>query len=117
MKQPRGGSLTLPGNWLKWALVAFINIALLYIVILMYAQGEIAFALVLLVITGIGSWVFTNEKAYNFRYVYPSLLGVILFVIFPLIYTVNIAFTNYSSNNLLTFERVEGNTSPENIQQ
>ena len=50
---------------------------------------------------------FTSEKAYNYRYVYPSLLGVILFVVFPLIYTVNVAFTNYSSSNLLTFERVK----------
>ena len=107
MKQPRGGSLQLPRNWLKWALIAFINIALLYIVTMMYAQGEFAFALVLLVITALGSWVFTSKKAYNFRYVYPSLLGVILFVVFPLIYTVNIAFTNYSSNNLLSFERVK----------
>lgn len=107
MEQPKGTSGKLSGNWLKWALVALIDIALLYVVTLMYAQGEIAFALVIMVLGGLGTWIFTSEKAYNFRYVYPSLLGVILFVVFPLIYTVNIAFTNYSSSNLLTFERVK----------
>ena len=107
MEQPKGASEILSGNWLKWALVALIDIALLYVVTLMYAQGEIAFALVIMIIGSLGTWIFTSEKAYNFRYVYPSLLGVILFVVFPLIYTVNIAFTNYSSNNLLTFERVK----------
>ncbi|UYM17320.1 maltose ABC transporter permease MalF [Endozoicomonas euniceicola] len=107
MKQPQGAGGVLSGNGLKWALVAGIDIALLYIVTMMYAQGEIAFALVILLLGSIGTWVFTSEKAYNFRYVYPSLLGVILFVVFPLIYTVNIAFTNYSSTNLLPFERVK----------
>ena len=107
MEQPKGAGGILSGNWLKWALIALIDIALLYVVTLMYAQGEIAFALVIMIIGSLGTWIFTSEKAYNFRYVYPSLLGVILFVVFPLIYTVNIAFTNYSSNNLLTFERVK----------
>ncbi|MET4693284.1 maltose ABC transporter permease MalF [Endozoicomonas lisbonensis] len=112
MKQPQDAgevlsSKVLSGNGLKWALVAAIDVALLYIVTLMYAQGEIAFALVILLLGSIGTWVFTSEKAYNFRYVYPSLLGVILFVVFPLVYTVNIAFTNYSSTNLLPFERVK----------
>lgn len=107
MEQPKGASGILSGDWLKWALVALIDISLLYVVTLMYARGEIAFALVIMIIGSLGTWIFTSEKAYNFRYVYPSLLGVILFVVFPLIYTVNIAFTNYSSSNLLTFERVK----------
>ena len=107
MNEPKAAGGLLPGNWLKWGLVATIDIALLYVITLMYAQGEIAFALVILLLGSLGTWIFTSEKAYNFRYVYPSLLGVILFVVFPLIYTVNIAFTNYSSKNLLTFERVK----------
>lgn len=107
MKKPGAAGAVLSGNGLKWALVALIDLALLYIVTLMYAQGEIAFALVILLLGGIGTWVFTSEKAYNFRYVYPSLMGVILFVIFPLVYTANVAFTNYGSANLLSFERVK----------
>ena len=107
MKQPQDAGGVFSGNGLKWALVAAIDVALLYIITLMYAQGEIAFALVILLLGSIGTWVFTSKKAYNFRYVYPSLLGVVLFVVFPLIYTVNIAFTNYSSTNLLPFERVK----------
>ena len=107
MELPKKANGLISGNWLKWLLVAFIDIALLYVITLMYAQGEILFALVILILGGIGTWVFTSEKAYSFRYVYPSLLGVVLFVVFPLLYTVTIAFTNYSSTNLLTFERVK----------
>ncbi len=97
----------LSGKGLCWGAVTLIDLALLYVVTLMYAQGEIAFALVILIIAGLGTWIFTSEKAYNFRYVYPSLLGVILFIVFPLIYTINVSFTNYSSANLLNFERVK----------
>ncbi|MRI32336.1 maltose ABC transporter permease MalF [Endozoicomonas sp. OPT23] len=107
MKLPKDASEALSGHWLKWLLVAFIDIALLYVITLMYAQGETAFAMVILVLGSIGTWVFTSEKCYSFRYIYPSLLGVIMFVVFPLIYTVNIAFTNYSSTNLLTQDRVK----------
>jgi hypothetical protein len=55
------------------------------------------------------SWpvYFTNRKAYAWRYVYPGLAGMGLFVLFPLICTIAIAFTNYSSTNQLTFERAQ----------
>lgn len=107
MELPKGTRQVLSGNWLKWLSVALIDVALLYIITLMYAQGETLFAMVILILASIGTWVFTSQKAYNFRYVYPSLLGVVLFVVFPLLYTVTIAFTNYSSTNLLSFERVK----------
>ena len=95
------------GNGLKWALVAAINLLLLYGVTLMYAQGEMAFALLVLIITATANWVFLSSKAYSYRYVFPALVGVLVFVVFPLIYTVNIAFTNYSSTNLLSLQRVK----------
>ncbi len=97
----------LSGKGLCWAGVALIDLALLYVVTLMYAQGEIAFAMVILIIASLGTWIFTSQRTYNLRYVFPSLLGVFLFVVFPLIYTVNVSLTNYSSSNLLTYERVK----------
>ncbi len=41
----------------------------------------------------------------SYRYLFPGLAGMMLFVVFPLLYTVQIGFTNYSSVNLLSFER------------
>ena len=107
MELPKEASGPLSGNWLKWLLVAGIDLALLYVITLMYVQGETLFALVILILGSIGTWVFTSKQCYNFRYVYPSLLGIVMFVVFPLLYTVTIAFTNYSSTNLLTFDRVK----------
>ena len=39
------------------------------------------------------------------RYLFPGVAAAIVFVVFPMIYTVAIGFTNYSSRNLLDYER------------
>ncbi len=102
-EQPAGSPL----KWLAWGTIAAIDLILLYGVTLMYAQGETAFALVIVLLVCSGTWVFISGRGYNYRYVYPALLGVTTFIVFPLIYTINVAFTNYSSNNLLPLERVK----------
>ena len=96
-----------PGKWLALIIVGLIDLLLLYGVTLMYAQGELAFALLVLVLAAVGSWVFISKQGYNYRYVYPSMLGVVTFIVFPLLYTINVAFTNFGSNNLLQLERVK----------
>jgi maltose/maltodextrin transport system permease protein len=42
------------------------------------------------------------------RYLFPGVLAMLLFVAFPLVYTIQIGFTNYSANNLLSEERAHG---------
>src|SRR5262245_20001884 len=54
---------------------------------------------------GLGFYVYTARGTYTFRYLFPGLAGIALFIVLPLVYTVWIGFTNYSSRNLLTFER------------
>jgi len=54
---------------------------------------------------GLAYFVYTARRAYTFRYLFPGLAGIALFIVLPLLYTVWIGFTNYSSRNLLTFER------------
>jgi len=41
------------------------------------------------------------------RYLFPGIAGMLLFVAFPLLYTIQLGFTNYSSNNLLSQARAE----------
>ena len=104
---PASATNLLSGNAPKWALVALIDLALLYVVFLLYAQGEMLFPLTLLVLGCVGTWVFTSKEGYCYRYVYPCLLGIIMFIVFPLVYTFSISFTNYGSANILSLERVK----------
>lgn len=102
-------SVSLPGlrNALRWSVWVLFNAMALYLVVALYAQQQLAFALLGLVVTGIASYVFISKKAYAHRYIYPALAGMLVFVIFPLLYTVGIGFTNYSGSNLLSFEQVQ----------
>ncbi|OKP02786.1 maltose ABC transporter permease MalF [Xenorhabdus eapokensis] len=92
---------------LKWLMVGFCLLFTGYLVVLMYAQGEYLFAMVTLILLGSGIYVFSNRKAYVWRYTYPGIAGIGIFILFPLICTIAIAFTNYSSTNQLTFERAQ----------
>ncbi|MBD2797395.1 maltose ABC transporter permease MalF [Xenorhabdus sp. 18] len=92
---------------LKWFAIGFCLLFTGYLVVLMYAQGEYLFAMLTLVLLGSGIYVFSNRKAYVWRYTYPGIAGIGLFILFPLICTIAIAFTNYSSTNQLTFERAQ----------
>lgn len=73
----------------------------------MYSRGEVAFALLTLIITALALYIFGSKKTYAHRYIYPGIAGMILFILFPLAYTVNLAFTNYSAKNQLSLERAQ----------
>ncbi|MCK8539558.1 maltose ABC transporter permease MalF [Yersinia ruckeri] len=92
---------------LKWLAIGLLSLLTCYLIVLMYSRGEYLFAIVTLILVSLGLYVFANRRAYAWRYVYPGVAGMGLFVLFPLICTIAIAFTNYSSTNQLTFERAQ----------
>ena len=85
------------------AFLAVLGVAALYLVTVIYATGELLLAGTLLVVIALAAWLYTSRRTYAYRYLYPSIAAAILFVVFPVIYTVAIGFTNYSSSNLLEF--------------
>jgi maltose/maltodextrin transport system permease protein len=86
-------------------LVALAVLAGLYIVFSIYLTGNVWVALALLIIVGIGAYIYLSDAGYTYRYLFPGLLGFGLFVIFPIAYMVYLSFTKYSSKNLLYFDR------------
>ncbi len=80
-------------------------IAALYGVTVVYAAGETLLAGTMLVITGLAVWIYSSGKVYAYRYLFPGIAAALIFVVFPMLYTMVIGFTNYSSRNLLDFER------------
>jgi maltose/maltodextrin transport system permease protein len=93
------------GRALKWPIVALIGVAGLYLVWLVYLSGEVLWAVFTLALIGLAFVVYLSNIAFAYRYLFPGLAGMAIFVVFPILYTTQIAFTNYSSTNLLTFER------------
>ncbi|MEF1291699.1 maltose ABC transporter permease MalF, partial [Vibrio sp. M260118] len=103
-------STSLPSSksvFIKWALLGSVGIVNGYATILMYSRGEMAFALLTLILTSLAIYIFGSKKTYAHRYIYPGIAGMILFILFPLAYTVGLAFTNYSAKNQLSLERAQ----------
>jgi maltose/maltodextrin transport system permease protein len=84
--------------------IAFIGFCLvaLYKV---YHAGHGEFAIGGLVLLILGTFIYTFERAYTWRYLFPGLTGFFVFVIFPLIYTFNLGFSNYGAKHLLNYDR------------
>jgi maltose/maltodextrin transport system permease protein len=82
-------------------LLALVVLGALYLVTLVYAVGETLLAGTLLVIVALALWVYSSQRTYAFRYLFPGIAAALVFVVFPMLYTMAIGFTNYSSRNLL----------------
>lgn len=91
--------------YFKWVVMIASVLLSAYLVMMMYAQGEYLFAIVTLVLLSSCIYIFSTPKAYAWRYVFPGMAGIGLFILFPLISTIAIGFTNYSNSNRLTIER------------
>lgn len=93
------------GRWLEWPLAGAAALACLWLVFRIYATGQAVWALGALVLFASGFYVYLTNVAFAYRYLFPGLAGMAVFVVFPILYTFQIGLTNYSSINLLTQER------------
>ena len=84
-------------------LLAVLAVAALFLVTVIYAAGETLLAGTLLVIVGLAAWIYTSSRTYAYRYLYPAIAAALVFVVFPVLYTISIGFTNYSSKNILEY--------------
>jgi maltose/maltodextrin transport system permease protein len=104
-RQPPG-ALDRLGKALYWPAIAVIALAALYLVFMLYAAGLTAWALGALLLAGAGFAVYLSKAGFAYRYLFPGVAGMLLFIAFPLAFTTQIGFTNYSSAHLLSQERV-----------
>ena len=104
-RQPPG-ALERLGRALYWPTIAVIALAALYLVFMLYAAGLTSWALGVLLLSGAGFAVYLSKAGFAYRYLFPGVAGMLLFIAFPLAFTTQIGFTNYSSAHLLSQERV-----------
>ena len=93
------------GTVVKWALTGAAALVLLWLVFGLYAGGQPLWAALLLGGGVITIVIYASARTLAWRYLFPGVAGMLVFVAFPLLYTMQIGFTNYSASNLLTEER------------
>src|SRR6185295_1327584 len=84
------------------ALALLVGLAL---VVTLHAAGQRVWAVTVLAVLAVAVAIYLSPRLYAWRYVVPGALAVMIFVVAPLVYSFTISFTNYSSTNLLSFER------------
>ncbi|MDT7834213.1 maltose ABC transporter permease MalF [Aquabacterium sp. OR-4] len=100
MSAPRASSLT------RHAVAAATALILLWAVFRTYAAGQPMWALGLLAAGATALTLYASAgKNVAWKYLFPGVAGMLLFAAFPLLYTVQIGFTNYASAHLLSQER------------
>lgn len=109
----QGSYTTLPpslaerlGRLLYWPAVAALALGALYLVFAIYTTGQAAWAAGLLLLFTAGFYVYLSRGGFAWRYLFPGVAGMLVFIAFPLLYTAQIGFTNYSSAHLLSESRV-----------
>ncbi len=83
-------------------------LTLLWLVFVLYMQGQALWATITLVLGTVSIYVYVSADTQNiraWRYLLPGVIAMLAFVAFPLLYTMQIGFTNFSSNHLLSLER------------
>jgi maltose/maltodextrin transport system permease protein len=92
-------------KWLGIAFVLLLSALGLYGVWVLYLLGQPLLAVMILALVVAFAVIFTQRRFYASRFIFPGIAAILVFVAFPIVYTIYLGFTNYSFLNLLTYER------------
>lgn len=95
------------GRLVKWAGLTGVALSFLYVIWGLYMAGEAIFAVLTFALGTAIVILYGWSRFYTWRFVFPGVAAVAVFIVLPVIYTSGIGFTNYSATNLLTLERVQ----------
>lgn len=82
-----------------------VALVLLWLSFAVYSSGQAVWAALIVGLGGLSLYVYVSAHTLAWRYLFPGIMAMLVFVAFPLVYTVQIGFTNYSANNLLSEAR------------
>ena len=102
---PSGPAKPVPRRLLGSLVAGLAALALLWLVFNLWVAGQPLVAVGALAIGSVALVVYGTAMSVAWKYLFPGVAGMLLFVAFPLLYTVQIGFTNYSSAHLLSEER------------
>src|SRR6218665_1583560 len=91
---------------LRWPITIAAALAALYTVFLIHVSGQTAWAVGALTLFAAGFYVYVSNAGFAYRYLFPGIARMLVFIAFPLVFPAQIGFTNYSSAHLLSEERV-----------
>jgi maltose/maltodextrin transport system permease protein len=86
-------------------IATLIACGLVWLAFAIYTSGQVVWAALVLSLGALSLYVYLSAKTLAWRYLFPGVMAMLVFIAFPLVYTIQIGFTNYSANNLLSEAR------------
>jgi len=90
---------------IRLAILVAVDVAVFWFLTKLAALGYYPLAAVVLIITIFVNVVFLRKEAYPIRWMVVGLVLMGLFTIYPIIFTIWVAFTNYGEGHLITKEQ------------
>lgn len=89
-----------------WVFLTLSNAFLLWSSVFLFNSAMEGLAIALIAALFIVDYAFLNPKGYPYRYTLPALILLFILTVFPIYFTIKVAFTNYGTGHLLTREQV-----------
>ncbi len=87
--------------WIRSVAVAVFDALAIWLIANLAANGSWAVMTLLIVALALINWAYLNPRAQASRWLTPGLVLMVIFVLYPVLYTAYISFTNYQTGNLL----------------
>lgn len=98
--------MPIPGLIAKVALLGILNALAIWAIFVLIGESAYWIAVMLAAGCALIDWVFLTPRLFPWRYLIPGLIFMAAMVVYPICYTVAVAFTNYGTGHLLTKEQV-----------
>ncbi len=104
------------GFWVRLIALMILNAMAVYAIVVLVTEGAWGFLTSLVIGTLFINWVYFSKRTVALRWIAPGLMLMLVFVVWPILFTVYIAFTNWSTGNILTktqsIEQIESDVIP-----
>lgn len=92
-------------RYIIYAIATLAQLAVLWLTWRLAAAGQLLVGTATLALGSFAVYTYASARTLAWRYLFPGVAGMLIFVAFPLVYTMQIGFTNYSSAHLLSEDR------------
>src|SRR5687767_14005578 len=87
---------------LRLAILAIVDVFAIQLAIILGTRISVFLGAGITIFTVIVNIIFLDDRFYAWRWISPAMAGILLLVVYPMVYPLAIAFTNRGEGHLLT---------------
>lgn len=89
-----------------WVFLAVFNAIAVWSSIYLFGSGLAGLGVILVILIVLIDWMIIRPGGYPYRYTIPAMILLFVLTLFPIYYTIDVAFTNYGTGHIFTRDQV-----------